>query len=182
LSDATQAVLLTGLFTLSGVVITSIAAGVGSVLRRKWAVQDAQWETRVTEQRELRSLRRDTYAELLAAFDHHDDDFVRLAGKIRLGTVPKITDLSSDHERTEYILEHVPRREEVDALAYRSIVVAGDTVADLIRQAEGELARIFFAAADGQHTWEDDSHNEYYRIRRELTDAMRAELTSPMSS
>jgi hypothetical protein len=179
MTEAIQAVWLTGVFTVAGVVVTAAIGGIGAMLRRRWAVEDAEREALRVDQRELRELRRDAYAELLSAFNHTSNLHAELAAKVAEGSAPLLSDVdSSIRAFLDYLDEHDPTVEALDALTFRAIVVASDPVAKLIQEVERELMNEFAIVATGR--WKPDGSNNlpYVELRRALMDAMRSELTA----
>lgn len=164
---ATETVILTGLFTLGGVLLASIFGVIGSMLRRRWAKDDALTAHSNVEQSALRTERRKIYSELLDAFNRHANASLRLDERVR--TDPGAKDWTF---RDTLNAHGTGVDEDVERLALSALLVANDRVAGLIREVDRELTAIFARSAHGA----EPRHDDYMKLRLDLIRAMRDEV------
>lgn len=170
-------VLLTGAFTLGGVLMTAVSTGLGALIRRHWATSDLEKQTRALERAELRKLRRECYANLLTIFNRSADDITNLDEAIKKGHAPLLGNIAQ--EGGAYISQYLTKFEALDETSNTALVVAGDRVSELIRTVENSLHDVFVQVALGKNPrakWAN-----YHQKRDSLAEAMRAELVTASS-
>ncbi|KTS14408.1 hypothetical protein RSA3_00420 [Microbacterium testaceum] len=166
--------LLTGAFTLGGVILTVVSTGLGALIRRRWATSDLEMQTRALERGELRKLRRECYANLLTIFNRSADDVTKLEEGIAKGRVPLLENV--DQEAASYISQHLTKFEALDEISNTALVVAGDRVSGLIREVEDALHWVFAEVARGRDP--KPRWRVYHQKRDALSEEMRKELVT----
>src|SRR5665648_90619 len=77
--------IVTGAFTLGGVLLTGVGTSLASLLRRRWAAADAREGRKNARIDALRTERIKAYRDLLHAFNAYEDHAVLLMVDIRAG-------------------------------------------------------------------------------------------------
>lgn len=167
MSEAQTAIILTGSFTLGGVLLTAITSGIGAIFRARWARTALAEETRLRAESELRNEKQREFVALLHLQTTVVNAYMRLSEKVRIGEIA-----SADILGGRTFIEQAGGVDELEHQMLSIELVSGRPLTNVMRALDDELIDMFAPAMRGE---EIDSRT-FHDLRLQQLAQMRTEL------